>query len=346
MVNLLQVISISRGCAKPSGEDLDTCVTSLDKLSTQIYDERTGTLLGINTSLEDSILDELKESPKLYKTKLGVFLRATRKQKLRFVCDNLPIFADEDNDIDDFFHVDELLLERKELGNLLIGKRMYSNEPIKCKGKTIRIRRLDQFEPRIINNSLNEGASWQDFENMLYIPLIWAQRFRIVDPYFVLNSFKSGQSSSNSEGNKSALDRLIESIIRIRKLQGTPLKELEITVHYKHDSHPKNSISFEETVSHVMNSASKFPELGDWIEKVNFRHYNHQMSITGKGKERLFIFENSSHGFCFPSTARGIEVDSNGVFFRGLDIRPPVDEEKMENWKNILKSKCKVIPIV
>ena len=95
-----------------------------------------------------------------------------------------------------------------------------------------------------------------------------------------------------------------------------------------------------------MNSASKFPELGDWIEKVNFRHYNHQMSITGKGKERLFIFENSSHGFCFPSTARGIEVDSNGVFFRGLDIRPPVDEEKMENWKNILKSKCKVIPIV
>ena len=345
MIYLLQVIAISKGCAKPldANEKNSPSRKALSRLNELICDEQNGALLAINSDLETSIRQILSGSENgFYEQQMLMFLRLTKQRHMRLNCKNIPIFAEEGNKIEDFSNVSQILIEQNEIKNTSSWNDFYKHEPHTHESGEVSIQRFDRLERRELNQRIAKGEKWKEFEDLMHIPIFWSQRIRLIDPYFILNSHKNASNSNNSTEIESALDRLIDTIIRIRKKKGTPLRELEIIVHhFFNSSNPKNSISFEETRNHVMASIAKFDDITKWIEKFSFRVYKNAVFNT-KGKERLLIFEYSSSGFCFPAT-KGVVVDSDGYFKEDLEFLSPVSQKKCIEWKDSIRKHCELV---
>ena len=192
----------------------------------------------------------------------------------------------------------------------------------------MRVRRFDQIEPESLEPKILENQRWTDFEDLLHIPIIWSQRIRIIDPYFMKNSA--------TQATVPALERLIDSIIEARKTTGEPLKLLELTIHHKIITGGRE-FSEQDAVNHLTSSIAKFPDIYDWIKEIKLRWYRNQMDNTDK--KRPIIFENNSHGICFPAS-RGIELKRDGTFRYTIEFNPPCTKQKMEKWKQKLNDFC------
>jgi len=328
VIQLFNVIAISKGCAKPISDERKKSRKSISKLHDMLLGEKYGAILAINESLYNAIKEEMDDTDQAYDSTLDQILRKATGGRM-ILLPNIPVFAVDGNNDEDFSNLSLLYIQKEELDNSAEWKYRYDNEPFNSDGSKVRVRRFDQIEPESLEPKILENQRWTDFEDLLYIPIIWSQRIRIIDPYFMKNSA--------TQATVPSLERLIDSIIEARKTIGKPLKLLEFTIHYRIQNHDDTVFSEQDAVNHLTSSIAKFPDIYDWIKEIKLRWYRNQMDNTDK--KRPIIFENNSHGICFPAS-RGIELKRDGTFRYTIEFNPPCTKQKMEKWKQKLNDFC------
>ena len=322
------MIAISKGCALPCEQQPEVSTQQLHTLA-DLIDK--GALLVYSKELRNEISTSYQGTGNSWHHTIVNQLFSHAKNRGNLVkSEELPVFAEEENDDDSFSSIDMLVIQLSEAESSPKWKGYLVMEKLVSRGNDVKVVKLPDLQYKKSIDPMEKiiiakGETIDKVNSLLAVPVKWSQRITVYDQYALKNSMQSF-----NQGTVSGLERFSQLLVKVRSESGERLHKLEIITNNSPKGFDGKYIKKEQQISGMRELCDR-NHLHEWVDQVVLTFTKRSIS------ERRIFFERGGSAKAFDFGKRGlahINSETNDDPIQSQFVFTPLESEIWRPWKD------------